>query len=28
VLYTAAPGSNSANSLRLLSVVGTQWPVA
>jgi transcriptional regulator with XRE-family HTH domain len=28
VLYTAAPGSPSAEALRLLSVVGTQWPVA
>jgi hypothetical protein len=26
VIYTAAPGSRSAESLRLLDVVGTQWP--
>jgi MmyB-like transcription regulator ligand binding domain len=26
VIYTAAPGSRSADSLRLLDVVGTQWP--
>jgi len=25
VIYTAAPGSRSAESLRLLAVVGTQW---
>jgi hypothetical protein len=25
VIYTAAPGSRSAGSLRLLAVVGTQW---
>jgi transcriptional regulator with XRE-family HTH domain len=26
VIYTAAPGSRSAEALRLLDVVGTQWP--
>jgi hypothetical protein len=28
IIYTAAPGSASAEALRLLGVVGTQWTAA